>query len=66
MGSTDEILPGPTCTVAEAARLIGISEWALRRAINAGNSPIRAIRVGRRVLIPSAPLRQLLGLDGVS
>lgn len=54
----------PTLTVGEAARALGVSEWALRRSLNAGGSPVQAIRVGRRVLIPTAPLRRLLGETG--
>lgn len=51
----------PTLTVGEAARALGVSEWALRRSLNAGDSPVTSIRIGRRVVIPTAPLRRLVG-----
>ena len=57
------ILESPTCRVAEAALVIGVSEWALRRAINSGDAPVPVIRLGRRIIVPVAPLRRLLGLD---
>lgn len=51
----------PTLTVGEAALALGVSEWALRRDLNTGDSSVQSIRVGRRIVIPTAPLRRLLG-----
>lgn len=51
----------PTLTVAQAARVLGVSEWALRRSLNAGTSQVQSVRIGRRVLILTAPLRRMLG-----
>lgn len=49
-----------TLTVAETAELLGISLRATYRAIENGHLP--AIRLGRRIRVPTAPLEHLLGL----
>jgi excisionase family DNA binding protein len=49
-----------TLTVAQTAQLLNISLRAAYRAIEAGH--IQVIRLGRRILVPTAPLEQLLGL----
>ena len=41
--------PDPWCSVDEAARLLGVSERTVRRAVQRGELPHR--RVGRRLLI---------------
>jgi excisionase family DNA binding protein len=46
-------------TIAEAAARLGIHRQTLRAAIERGD--IRAIRVGRRWLIPVAAIDELLG-----
>jgi excisionase family DNA binding protein len=52
---------GPlTLTVEEAGRLLGISRGAAYRAAACGQIP--TIRLGRRLLVPTARLHQLLGL----
>jgi excisionase family DNA binding protein len=50
-----------TLTVEEAGRLLGISRGAAYRAAACGQIP--TIRVGRRLLVPTARLHQLLGLS---
>lgn len=53
--------PSPaTMSVEAAGQLLGISRSAAYRAANAGTLP--ALRVGRRLLVPTAKLHQLLGL----
>jgi excisionase family DNA binding protein len=49
----------PAMTVTAAAELIGISRSAFYRAIDRGEMP--AVRIGRRLLVPTAKLFQLLG-----
>jgi excisionase family DNA binding protein len=49
----------PTIKVEEAAMLLGISRSAAYRAAKAGQ--LRTLRMGRRVLVPTAPLLRLLG-----
>jgi excisionase family DNA binding protein len=48
-----------TYTVQEAARLLGISRGVAYEAVRTGQ--IRAITVGRRILIPPSALTELLG-----
>lgn len=44
----------PTLTVAEAARLLGVSRWLVQQQVSCGVLP--AVRLGRRILIPRARL----------
>ncbi len=48
-----------TMTIPEAAELLGISRSAAYRAVARGEIP--TIRIGRRLLVPTAKLYQLLG-----
>lgn len=50
----------PTLSIAEAAELVGIGRNAAYRAAAAGELP--AIRIGRRLRVPTARLRELLGI----
>ncbi len=47
-----------TWTVAEAARLLGISRASAYEAVHRGELPVRTI--GRRMLVPRAALLRLL------
>ncbi len=49
-----------TMTVEDAGRLLGISRRAAYRAA-AGHLPV--IRLGRRILVPTARLHQMLGIQ---
>ncbi len=51
-------------TVAEAAKVLGIERSAAYDAVHRGDIP--ALRIGRRILVPTAPIRAALGLDPVS
>jgi excisionase family DNA binding protein len=50
-----------TITVEEAGRLLGVSRSAAYRAAGRGELP--TIRIGRRLLVPTAKLKAMLGLD---
>lgn len=52
----------PTVPVDVAAELLGISRASAFRAVHRGQLP--SIRLGRRIVIPTAALRALLSLDG--
>ena len=58
MPTTATGLP-PTITIPEAARLLGISRSAAYRAAERGEIP--TIRIGRRLLVPTAKLFEMLG-----
>ena len=49
----------PTISVDEAAVLLGVSRSAAYRAAKAGQ--LRTFRMGRRLLVPTAPLLRMLG-----
>lgn len=52
---------GPaTLTVEQAGQLLGISRRAAYRGVEAGHIPF--IRLGRRILVPTAKLYAMLGL----
>jgi hypothetical protein len=41
---------------------LGTGEYAVYAGIKAGEIP--HIKVGRKIMVPTAPLRRLLGIDG--
>lgn len=49
----------PTISVEHAAELLGVSRSAAYRAAKAGQ--LVTFRVGRRLLVPTAPLLRMLG-----
>ena len=55
-------VPGPTVSVEEAAQALGIGRTLAYRLAAAGELPVPVIRVGRKLRVPAAPLRALLGL----
>lgn len=50
----------PTVSVEEAGQLLGISRRSAYRAVNRGEIPV--LRLGRRMLVPSAKLLAMLGI----
>jgi excisionase family DNA binding protein len=54
----EEILSHPTCTVEEAASVLGVGRGQAYRAVNEGE--IDAITIGRRKLVRTKALRRLL------
>jgi len=54
----------PTLSVEEAAQALGISRGSAYEAARRGDFP--TIRIGRRLLVPTAALRRLLGVDEVA
>ncbi|MBM3531159.1 MAG: helix-turn-helix domain-containing protein [Alphaproteobacteria bacterium] len=55
-----DVLDKPTCTVEEFRKLMGLSKNPAYDAIKRGDIP--SIRLGGRIVVPTAPLRRLLGL----
>jgi hypothetical protein len=47
--------------VEVAGRAIGLGRHAAYVGVKAGDIP--SIKVGRRILVPTAPLRRMLGID---
>ncbi|GAA5210504.1 helix-turn-helix domain-containing protein [Microbacterium kyungheense] len=55
----DDLHGRATCTVPEAAQILGIGTWSAYEAIKRDEIPV--IRIGKRILIPVPRLRALLG-----
>jgi excisionase family DNA binding protein len=47
-----------TCSVAEAAKILGISRNTAYDAVKSGQVPI--VKIGRRLLVPRAALERML------
>jgi excisionase family DNA binding protein len=60
----EERLLRPTVSVDIAAQLLGISRASAFRAVHRGQLP--AIRLGRRIVIPTSELRHLLHLPATT
>lgn len=52
----------PTLDLVEAARLLGIGRTLAYEMVRDGTWPTPIIRAGRKIRVPSAPLRALLGV----
>jgi excisionase family DNA binding protein len=57
--ATPDVLP-PTISVEQAGKLLGVSRRAAYRAVHRGDIP--SLHIGRRLLVPTAHLLDLLGL----
>lgn len=53
-----EIMGQPTCSVEEAAKVLHIGRTQAYRAVRSGE--LRSIRIGKRVLVPTIAIRELL------
>ncbi len=53
-------LEEPTVDVERAGRILGISRGSAYEGVRTGDLP--SIRVGRRILVPTAKLLEMLGL----
>ncbi|WP_187280763.1 hypothetical protein [Microbispora sp. CSR-4] len=51
---------GPTTNVETAASVIGVSPWLVYELIRRGEWPVRALRLGRVIKIPTNDLIQWL------
>ncbi len=58
-GETDSDLPRLTYKISEAAKVLGVSEPTIRRAIKRGL--LKPRRAFRHVLIPAEQLREIFG-----
>jgi excisionase family DNA binding protein len=58
--SQKEILSRATCTVEEAAEVLGIHRDSAYRAAASGELP--TLRLGRRLVVPVPRLKRMLGL----
>lgn len=59
--TVDDVQGRPTLTVPEAASLLGVGRGVGYAGVKSGEIP--SVRIGGRVLVPTAPLLKLLGID---
>ena len=59
--TVEDVRPLATLNVHETADLLGTSEDAIYDSIRAGRLP--SLRLGRKVLVPVAPLLAMLGQE---
>ena len=59
--SVDELRRRPTITIREYAAFVGVSKDTAYEAAQRGE--LRCLHLGRRVLVPTAPVLESLGLD---
>lgn len=66
MEISTKLLAQPTCTPREllASKIMPLSRNSLYAALASGDIP--SIRIGRLLVIPTAPLRKKLGLEVAS
>ena len=55
----------PTISIADAAKALGVATSTVYQSINHGTFPSKVLRVGTRIVIPTAPFLEALGLDGM-
>ena len=59
---TEKIKRELSVSVEEAGRAIGVSRNVAYRGVKSGEIP--SIKVGGRLVVPTGPLRRLLGIEG--
>ena len=57
----NEWLSRPACSVSQFAEMFGLSRNAAYEAV--GRGEVQAVRIGKRIVVPTAPLRKLLMLE---
>jgi hypothetical protein len=62
--SVRQAFSGPTTTVPIAGKLLGLSRNKAYEAAAKGEIP--TLRFGKRIVVPTMPLRRMLGLEGGS
>jgi excisionase family DNA binding protein len=55
---------GPTVSLAEAAKVLGISINTAYAAVKRGDLGVRTLRFGRKWRVPTADLRRAVGIEG--
>lgn len=53
----------PTITASAVAPFVGMSKSAVYAAIRDDKFPFPVLRIGGRIVIPTAPIRDALGID---
>jgi excisionase family DNA binding protein len=58
----DAILSKPTMTVDELSAVLGVGRGQAYAAVREGQ--VRSLRIGKRILIPTTAVREMLGREG--
>lgn len=53
----------PTIGLLEAAAILGIGRSTAYQSVSKDEFPVPVIRIGSRIVVPTKPLLDLLGLD---
>ena len=53
----------PTLGVTEVKKLWGVSDWAVRQGVKAGDLPVLPLRLGRLLRWPTAAVLRSIGLE---
>nr|DAL10383.1 MAG TPA_asm: Pyocin activator protein PrtN [Caudoviricetes sp.] len=53
----------PTISLRQAAKVLCVGESTAYAAVRAGKFPIPVLHVGGRIIVPTAPLLEALGID---
>ena len=59
----DVVALGVRTDVTTAGSIFGLSRTQAYEALNRGDFPVPTFRIGRRVIVPVAPILSLLGLN---
>ena len=54
---------GVRTNVETAGSVFGLSRTQAYQAVRAGRFPVPVLRIGRRIVVPTAPIRRLLEID---
>ncbi|MGE3077240.1 MAG: helix-turn-helix domain-containing protein [Dehalococcoidia bacterium] len=54
-----------TCSLEEASRLLGVGRSKAYELARTDSFPTPVIRIGRRYLVPKAPLLEFLGVETI-
>ena len=60
-----DLLRAPTLTLLENANVFGMGLTGLRDSMRRGEIDLQEIRLGTRVVIPTAVVRKLIGMDEI-
>lgn len=56
-------LSRPTVTLRDAAKILGIGSSTAYEAVRSNEFPVPVIKIGGRIVVPTKPLLDLLGLE---
>ena len=57
----DQLLAKPVITVSDALKIVPLGRNSLYEAIRRGE--IQTVKIKKKILVPAAPLRRLLGIE---